>query len=447
MALLLLATPVIVGDTVGPPTTNTAGAPSANTAHESTDSTYNFNVGVGRVDITPVEKVTLAGSPSPKETSAVDTPLFVKAMVISVGGQKLVIVTLDTLKYPTNLAIKALKYIETITLIPAENIIISASHTHFGPLYSYYEDRLITSIGQAVVLADNDLSPCRISVSKGKVEGANQNRRLLKDGGSWNIWLLKPDEKDRYPAEGPADTGLEVLAIVGKDERYKAILYNYACHPVSTRGAMISADYPGHVQKYVEGHLGYEVPTLFLLGSCGDVNSKKSNADIGRMIGGEIFKSLANAEVIGNPTLLIKRDERELPGRRNIKFSEEDISLKWKGQLEHYRRAFERTRLRKKSSYKAIFNGIRLGDDFAIVTNPVELFCEIGMNIKAGSPFKHTMVGTLTNGASGYVPTAKSFELGGYETWFGEHSFLGIQAGEVIEKESLLLLKQLKSKE
>jgi hypothetical protein len=79
-----------------------------------------------------------------------------------------------------------------------------------------------------------------------------------------------------------------------------------------------------------------------------------------------------------------------------------------------------------------------------MVTCPVELFCEIGRSIKRKSPFKHTMVAEQTNGAHGYVPTAKAFEGGSYETWFGEHSYLTTRAGEILEKESLDILNRLR---
>lgn len=411
-----------------------------------TTSGCSFNVGAGKVDITPAEEVTLAGSPSPKKTSSVDTRLFVKAMVISVGDCKLAIVTLDTLKYPTDLAVKARKHIEESTHIPAGNIIICASHTHFGPLWTYYKDRLITAIGKAVALAADDLAPCKIGTSRAEVDGVSENRRVLIDGQCWNRWQVKPSKKEEYPAAGPADPELGVLAVVGKDGRYKAILYNYACHPANTRAAMISADYPGRVQQYVEERLGYAVPTLFLLGSCGDVNPNYNNRRevFGERIGEEILKSLGSIEFIARPILRIEGREKELPGREEpLEFNEEEVALKWKGQLEHYRRAFQEMKQRRRPTYKAVFTGIRIGDDFAIVTNPVELFCEIGMSIKEGSPFKITMVATLTNGACGYVPTAKAFEVGGYETWYGEHSFLAIRAGNMIRKESLDILGQL----
>jgi hypothetical protein len=99
---------------------------------------------------------------------------------------------------------------------------------------------------------------------------------------------------------------------------------------------------------------------------------------------------------------------------------------------------------REQPSYQYFITGIRIGDDFAIITNANELFCSVGMSIKSHSPFQHTMTVEQTNGAHGYVPTAKAFEGGSYETWFGEHSYLSTKAAEIIERESLDILERLK---
>jgi len=67
------------------------------------------------------------------------------------------------------------------------------------------------------------------------------------------------------------------------------------------------------------------------------------------------------------------------------------------------------------------------------------------LSIKEQSSFQHTIVAEQTNGAHGYVPTPNSFEGGGYETWFGEHSYLTVHAGQIIESESVEILKDLKN--
>lgn len=406
-----------------------------------------FSAGVGKVDITPNEPVVLAGSPTPKKASSVKTRLYVKALVLSAEGRKLAIVTLDTLKYPVDLVVQARRQIERTTGIPAGNVIICASHTHSAPLWSYYKDKLVTSITDAVAIAARDLTPCRIGVSKGKVEGVSENRRVRKDGKAWNRWQLAPSEAHKYPAEGPADPAFDVLALVGQDGRYKAVVYNFACHAANERTSVISADYPGAVQQYVEEHLGYGVVTLFLTGACGDVNPIYSVREdlLGEKLGREILRCLGQLKFIARPVPWIETREEAMPGREHPEFKEEEISLKWPGQLEHYRATFNDMKNRAKPTYQYFFTGIRIGDDFAIVTNANELFCGIGMSIKKQSPFEYTMVAEQTNGAHGYVPTQKAFEGGGYETWFGEHSYLTTRAGEIIERESLDILNRLKS--
>ena len=405
--------------------------------------------GVGRVDITPNEPVILAGSPTQLKSTSVSTRLYAKALVLSGSGQKVAIVTLDTLKYPVEQVVRARRQVEQATGIPAGNVIICASHTHRGPLWSYYKDQLATPIAEAVGLAVRDLAPCRLSVAQGRAEGVSECRRVIKEGHAWNRWQLPPGDAGKYPAEGPADPGLDVLAVIAQDGKYKAIVYNFACHAANTRDLAVSADYPGDVQQYVQKHLGYDVPALFLPGACGDVNPIYSVRPelFGEKLGAELLRCLGQLEPVAKPSLAIDCREIQMPGREQPEFQEAEIAQRWPAQLEHYRTAYAVMKKREKPAYGFFISGIRLGDDFAIVTNPGELFCEIGMSIKKQSPFKHTMVAEQTNGAHGYVPTAKAFAGGSYETWFGEHSYLTTRAGEIIEKESLDILNRLKHTE
>lgn len=404
-----------------------------------------LEAGVATLDITPSDPVVLAGSPDPLKSSSIGSRLYVKALVLAAGGQKVAIVTLDTLKYPVEHVVRARRQIEKTTGIPAGHVILCASHTHRGPLWSYYRDQLVTPIAEAVALAVRDLAPCRLGASKGMADGVSECRRVIKDGKAWNRWQLPPADAPRYPPEGLADPGFGVLAVIGKDERYKAVVYDFACHAANTRDVAVSADYPGDVQQYVQKQLGYAVPALFLPGACGDVNPIYSvpKEVFGEKLGGGILRCLRRLEPIDKPALCVESREMAMPARERPEFKAEEIALTWPGQFGHYRAAFDDMQKRRKPTYPCFFTGIRIGDDFAIVTNPVELFCGIGINIKKRSPFRHTLVAEQTNGAHGYVPTARAFEGGGYETWFGEHSYLTTRAAEIIEKESLDILNRL----
>lgn len=405
-----------------------------------------LDAGVGIVDITPTRAITLAGSPSPKQTAEVKTRLYVRALVLSGSGQKVAIVTLDTLKYPVEHVQRARAEIERTTGIPASHVILCASHTHRGPLWSYYPDQLVTPIVEAVAKAARDLAPCTVGAAKGTARGISECRRVIKDGNAWNRWQLTRDEANTYPAEGPADPHFDLLALKSADGTFKAVLYNFACHATNELEPVISADFPGDVDQYLRTNVGGAITTFFLTGACGDVNPIyiKQRNRFGEKLGGEIVRCLGTLEPIANPTLAIVSREFPMPGREHPSFHEAEVRRNWPSQLEHYRKAYEAMKQRAKPSYLYLMTGIRIGDDFAIVTNANEIFCGIGLSIKKRSPFPHTMIAEQTNGAHGYVPTAKAFENGSYETWFGEHSYLSTKAAEIIERESVEILKRLK---
>lgn len=58
---------------------------------------------------------------------------------------------------------------------------------------------------------------------------------------------------------------------------------------------------------------------------------------------------------------------------------------------------------------------LRINKDIAIWAAPVELFCEISMNVRDHSPFPYTFYFGYTNGWLGYLPTKAEFAYGGYE--------------------------------
>ena len=85
---------------------------------------------------------------------------------------------------------------------------------------------------------------------------------------------------------------------------------------------------------------------------------------------------------------------------------------------------------------------LRIGD-LAIVSIPFEAFVEIGLELKAKSPFPDTFAVSIANGAYGYLPTAAQHELGGYETWLGTNQ-VEVQTAPKMVAMLLEMLAQLK---
>lgn len=89
-----------------------------------------------------------------------------------------------------------------------------------------------------------------------------------------------------------------------------------------------------------------------------------------------------------------------------------------------------------------VLQAFRIGD-LAITAVPAEVFVEIGLEIKAKSPFKPTFTISLANGYNGYLPTPAQHKLGGYETWRARSSYLETGASPKITEALFELLRQL----
>jgi len=429
---------------------------SVSLASPEQSSEFPYSLGVGKVEITPTGDPlpSLMGGAVSKPADSVKLPLFVKAAVISAGGQKVAMVTIDILKYPNDKTDLAAKEIEAATGIPAANVTITASHTHSGPLHHYYidmlsgKDRLIKSIIQAIEMANQNMTPVKLGVAAIEVTGMSHNRRLLLDGEVWNDWMNIPDtDGEPLRAAGAIDPELVSLAAIGPDGKYKAILWNFACHPSTEMiNNQISSDYPGHFQNFINQKLGYETMTLFFAGPSGDINPEPRPEYVGESLADKMLESLTNMRMVTEATLTVERRVIQIPGRDNPDFTEEEkeLSIKWPDVIESYRESFRNMKISARDKYDVNMTGIRIGNDFAIVSSPDELFVAYGLEIKDESPFGVTMVIQQTNGAHGYIPTLKDFELKGYETWFGEHSYLSVDAGEMIRDESVNILKSLR---
>lgn len=97
-------------------------------------------------------------------------------------------------------------------------------------------------------------------------------------------------------------------------------------------------------------------------------------------------------------TMLEGRDDRSVPFHRLV---------------EAYRVLDVEARQGK--PWEAEVQVITLGTDVAWVALPGEIFVQLGLALKAASPYRHTIVTTLANGSLGYVPTRQAYAQGEYE--------------------------------
>jgi len=93
---------------------------------------------------------------------------------------------------------------------------------------------------------------------------------------------------------------------------------------------------------------------------------------------------------------------------------------------------------------KAPVQALRIGE-LGIAAFPGEAFVELGLEVKAKSPFKSTLLIELANDYCGYIPTVEAHEMGGYETWRAKSSYLEKQAAPKFVAAALRRLNSLRS--
>jgi neutral ceramidase len=418
-----------------------------------------LNVGVGRTDITPPLGTPLEGYYVERFATNVHDPLYAKAMVIEDGMNTLVLVIADIIDVAPVAFPAARTRIQKEFNIPSSNIIISATHTHTGPVItSPYENMLETKILDAVRIAFNSLQPAVIKSGVGKAENISFHRRfLMKDGTvRFNPGVLNPDI---VRPMGPVDPDVGILYIETPGGQPIAAMVNFAIHLDTVGGTEISADFPAYIGEVLRKILGDELMLFFGFGTCGNVNhidvthseqlkGFERAERIGYALAASVireFPSLKRNEgqdlKTGNKILFLKtpaytEDEYAMASVNAKKESNEEASTP------EIREAMKILRIqeRKGEPIEAEVQTFGIGD-MAIVALPGEIFVELGLEIKKRSPYRHTFILTLSNNSIGYIPNAEAFDYGAYEV---EVSEIAKGEGEKMVDAAVKLLNNMK---
>ena len=154
----------------------------------------------------------MAGYYGARGVEGVLDDLYAKATALDDGRTKVALVTCDLIGLPISVVVEARKIIADATGIPADNVMISATHTHTGPavlgdsllddlvtggskLSQEYTQDLPKRIAKAVEQANERLTAARISYGQENESGMSFIRRFwMKDGTvGWNPGKLNPN--------------------------------------------------------------------------------------------------------------------------------------------------------------------------------------------------------------------------------------------------------------
>lgn len=440
------------------------------------------SVGSAAVEISPPIGSSVSGQFYDRTARFIHDPLFARAFVIDDGTTQAALVACDLVAVGRETVVEARRLASAWSGIPAENILITASHTHAGPRTKdgfpvpadkRYVSTLPAKFAEAVSLAAVRRQSATIGAGSGWEESASHNRRFLRKDGTAQMHPPKGDPSFIGP-EGPDDPEVGVVFARGTDRQLIGTIVNYSSHPIVVgHENAISADYPGYLVKAVQAVKGREGEVLFVNGACGnlcpfDVYDLKHREygyawaeRVGNVLAAEAIRVIEKTDAIPDVKVRVASREIDLEIRP---ISEGQIEAarsllaqaepRWRPgmareEFEDYRERIYAQELlhvaeerRQSPTIAAEVQVIAIGDA-AFVSIPGEYFVEFGLEIKRRSPFLFTYIAELANGAVGYIPTRRAFEGGGYETRLARSSKLIPAAGEQLAEVALGLLNQV----
>lgn len=460
-----------------------------------------LRIGVAEADITPPEGFPMAGYYHERLATGMIDPLKAKAVVFDGGNCKAAWVAGDLIGISRDLCIEVRRRASAKTGIPAEHIAVSATHSHTAPdyyrnLYGHldakspaegpapYAAKLIDGLVAAIVKANEAVQP--VVVKTGSAEQQTPvsfNRRFVMKDGSVRTWQ-RLDNPEVVRAAGPIDPQI-ALAIIQSagDRKPLAVLSNFALHCDTVGGMLWSADYPAFIAKGMKEELGEDVVSIFGNGACGDINhcdptrTERNKTDfIGNSLAETIRPALSKLEDVEAPSLQVRFVTVDLPLQEvtgeELERAQELMPRAKAGEKTDFFelvRAYKAAvldRLRNKTPHPAgeyiglglsrHWSGlgaslpvevmtITLGKDLALVFVPGEVFVELGLAVKQGSPYRTTMVIELSNCVETiYIPTRAAHAGGSYEV---TNSMVMPGSGEMLVEAALRLLRESASSE
>ncbi len=428
-------------------------------------------IGSASADITPPPGISMPGYFTDRKSDGVLNSIHARALVAECDGRSVAIVSCDCLFMPASFTRRIRALIADRTSLQPADVLVSATHTHTGPILprtfvpdeadlvgalypgdpdEAYWEMMIRKAAGAAEMAWRDRSPCEgVSVGMGSAEGIAFNRRFRMADGTvrTNPGRGNPDVIE--PA-GPIDPDVATISFQG----HPACIVNYALHLDVVGGTRISPDYPGHMSRSLRRLMGRKLNCVFLNGTCGDINhvdvsspvaqkGEDLSRQIGNVLAGEVHKLLALSNPItttpvaaASESVILKRrgpapDELD-QAQKNL--TRPDLAAADRSQ------ALAAVALARTSvpTASAEVQCLRLGD-LGIVGLPGEIFVEIGLEIKRRSPLPYTIVVELANDWHGYIPTKKAMSEGGYETSFRSARYEPDTADRLIQASLRLL--------
>lgn len=451
-----------------------------------------FRAGASTANITPSLGSGIVGNfGTPPPANYVHDELHARSLVLDDGTTKLIFVVVDNVGIIREVFDEAKRLIFEETKIPAAQILMSSNHTHSASSASGignlrggwnagiplddYQSFLVRRIADGVRIALNNLEPARIGWGVTNVPQHLFNRRwrmknpVVNPFGQLDQVQMNPGigNPELLEPAGPTDPQVSFISVQTLKGRPISILANYSLHYVGgVPNDHISADYfavfADRIQELIKADR-QNPPFVGIMsnGTSGDVNNINFGARAEKHEPYAKMRIVANdvaSEVLGVYQAIQYKDWvplRAAQSELNLKVRKPDSQMLAYAQkvlakpeteipVHRLEKTYaERTIQMNKwpDNVNVLMQTFRIGE-VGVAAIPFEVFTEIGLEIKAKSPFKPSFTIELANGSYGYLPSPEQHQLGGYESWLGT-SKVEREASQKIVTEILKLFNQV----
>lgn len=410
-----------------------------------------LHAGAATADLTPIHPVFLFGYPHHERISTgVHDRLEAAALYLRSGGTAVLFIANDLIFVGRRLCEDVRRRIGEKTGLPAEAIILTATHTHSGPVTVDYVSNQADPV---VPPAD----PAYLEFAAARLVDAGC--RAVAAAGPAEAGLAVAQARgvgtNRHDPAGPADPEVPVLLVRATGTRRPiGCMLIYAMHPTVLHedSTLISGDFPHFARQHLRdvGALPTDCPMLYHNGASGNLSprhSVKANTlseakRLGDQLGAAVASVLPGITCTDQWPLWLRRTfvpltVRAFPpvavasahaaqARQHFealragggpKAAVRTAECAWFGAEETVTlaRAAEDGRLQAAVAACTPAEVLAVGlGPWRLVFWPGEFFVEYALAVKARSP--RTFVATMANGElQGYVVTAEAVAAGTYE--------------------------------
>jgi neutral ceramidase len=383
-----------------------------------------MRIGLSQIDITPPVGIDLGGYAARIQPSvAVMDTLALRGIYLQDSNEKLLWLHADVIALSGDFVDSFRAWASKELGLPPNRILLSATHTHAGPVTvcltacgntdAQYLQRLRESFERAARAAVAKTQACSITTATGECQLAIDRRK-------------KPS----------AHTDPVVSAVGFRDGagNFLAVIANYAMHPTSLghTNRAISSDWPGYAADVFTSKLPGHPIALMTNGACGNINPPKQNVTqeevrtFGQKVAESVIQKLAMApnahphlrvavETVPIALDIMSPAEIDAAVDANIAKGAGDL---WARQWIEANESWRRTQKQLVQSGRGATVDIEL---FAIALGPItilaingEIFSRFTTTLRESTSVPLFTV-TYANRAFGYIPTLAAYDEGGYE--------------------------------